>query len=145
MGARHRPPHYLKVKDGPHMNSHRSTLRRLRKEVENLGTEQQPEDEREREMWRSHIRHSAESANRSRQREGLEPIFEITEDGTVYTFDGRLVDDYHQSGAEHFYWMQVAWGGPGLVHDEEAEAFYTPDGELAVSRTHFDIRHLLNH
>jgi hypothetical protein len=101
-------------------------------------------DERDREKWRAHIRHAAESSNRSRERGGLEPIFEIADDGTVYTFDGRLVDDFHQSGAEHFYWMEVAWGGTSLIHDEEAEAFYTPEGELAVSRERFDLRHLLN-
>ncbi len=105
-----------------------------------------PDDagERNREEWRVRIRHAAEGANQERQREGLEPIFEITEDGTVYTFDGRLVDDFHQSGAEAFYWMEVEWGSSDLVHDEAAEAFYTPEGELAVSRTRFNLEHLLS-
>jgi hypothetical protein len=40
--------------------------------------------------------------------------------------------------------MEVGFGGPGLIHDEEAEAFYTPEGELAVSRERFDLQHLLN-
>jgi hypothetical protein len=120
-----------------------SGLERRLKRLEGIRTE--PADERDREMWRPHIRTSAESSNRSREREGLEPIFEITNDGTVYTFDGRLVDNFHQSGAEQFYWMEVGFGGSGLIHDEEAEAFYTPDGELAVSRERFDLQHLLNH
>jgi hypothetical protein len=117
---------------------------RLQK-LEDAARPEVEEDERDRGKWRAHIRHAAESSNRSREREGLEPIFEITEDGTVYTFDGRLVDDFHQSGAEHFYWQAAAWGDPGQVHDEEAVAFYTPDGELAVSRERFDLQHLLNH
>jgi hypothetical protein len=118
---------------------------RLQK-LEDAARPEGEEDERDRDKWRAHIRHAAESSNCSREREGLEPIFEIAEDGMVYTFDGRLVDDFHQSGAEHFYWQAAAaWGDPGLVHDEEAEAFYTPDGELAVSRERFDLQHLLNH
>ncbi len=39
--------------------------------------------------------------------------------------------------------LEVEWGGPGLIHDEKAEAFFTPDGKLAVSRDRFDLRHLL--
>ena len=119
-----------------------SGIRRRLERLESIRHE--PADERDREMWRAHIRNSAESSNRSREREGLEPIFEIAEDGTVYTFDGRLVDDFHQCGAEAFYWQEVEWGGTALVHDEEAEAFYTPEGELTVSRERFDLRHLLN-
>jgi hypothetical protein len=119
-----------------------SGLERRLERLESIRHE--PANERDREMWRAHIRNSAESSNRSRAREGLVPIFEITDDGTVYTFDGRLVDDFHQSGAEHFYWMEVEWGGPGLVHDAEAQAFFTPEGELAVSRDCFDLGHLLN-
>ena len=119
-------------------------LERRLQRLEDAARLEVEEDERDREKWRAHIRHAAETSNRSREREGLEPIFEIAEDGTVYTFDGRLVDDWHQSGAEHFYWMEVEWGGPGLVHDEEAEAFYTRAGELAVSRERFALRHLFN-
>jgi hypothetical protein len=122
-------------------------IRRLRKAAKEMEAElHRPEDERERkrEEWRAHIRHAAECANRDRGRENLEPIFEITDDGTVYTFDGRLVDDRHQSLAETFYWMEVGWGSPGLVHDEEEEAFYTLEGELAVSRTRCDLQILLN-
>ena len=124
-------------------------IRRLRRAVKDMEAElHRPEDqrerEREREEWRGHIRHAAECDTRQRQRDGLEPIFEISEDGTVYTFDGRLVDDCHQSLAETFYWMEVEWGSPGLVHDEEAEAFYTPEGELAVSRTRCDLQRILN-
>ncbi len=31
-----------------------------------------------------------------------------------------------------------------LTHDEEAQAFYTPDGELALSRDRVDLRHLFS-
>jgi hypothetical protein len=117
---------------------------RLQK-LEDVARPEVEEDGRDRDKWRAHIRHAAESSNRSREREGLEPIFEIAEDGTVYTFDGRLVDDFHQSGAEHFYWQASAWGDPGLVHDEKAVAFFAHSGELVVSRERFDLQHLLNH
>jgi hypothetical protein len=88
--------------------------------------------------------HDAEASNERRGREGKEPLFEITVEGEIYTRDGRPVTEYHQLGAEDFYWMEVEWGGPGLIHDEEAEAFYAPEGQLAVSRTRFDLRYLLN-
>ena len=39
--------------------------------------------------------------------------------------------------------MELAWGGPGLVHDEEEQAFYAPGGELTVSRERVDLRHLM--
>jgi hypothetical protein len=44
------------------------------------------------------------------------------------------VTSYHQTLAEPWYWEQVAWGETGLIHDEEREAFYSPEGELALSR-----------
>ncbi len=118
-----------------------SGLERRLERLESIRPE--PADERDGEKWRARIRHAAERCNECRKREHLEPIFEITEDGTVYTFDWRLVDDFHQSGAELFYWQEVEWGGPGLVLDEEHETFYTRAGELAVSRERFDLRHLL--
>jgi hypothetical protein len=31
-----------------------------------------------------------------------------------------------------------------LTHDEEAQAFYTPDGELALSHDRVDLRHLFS-
>jgi hypothetical protein len=86
----------------------------------------------------------AEVSNEGRRREGKEPFFVITAEGEIYTRDGRPVTEYHQLGAEEFYWMEVEWGSPGLIHDEEAETFYIPEGELAVNRTRFDLRHLLN-
>jgi hypothetical protein len=39
--------------------------------------------------------------------------------------------------------MEVGWGGSGLVHDEEAEAFYSKSGHLAVSRDRVDLRYLI--
>jgi hypothetical protein len=72
------------------------------------------------------------------------PPFEITPDGKVVCArDGKAVTTYHQTRAEAWYWEEVEQGGWGLIHDEQAEAFYTPEGEVAVSRTHFDLRHLL--
>ncbi len=50
----------------------------------------------------------------------------------------------NQTLAEVFYWKEVGWGGPVLVHDEEAQAFYTPDGELAVSRNRVGLRHMFD-
>ncbi len=76
--------------------------------------------------------------NDTRRREGLEPVFEITEGGDVLcTHDGRLVETWEQTLAEDWYRRQLAWSTRG--HDEEAEAFYTPEGELALSRTYCNL------
>ncbi len=58
------------------------------------------------------------------------------------THDGRPVTDSRQIAAESFYWMEVEWGGRGLVHDEEAQVFFSRSGELAVSRDRVDLRHV---
>jgi hypothetical protein len=39
--------------------------------------------------------------------------------------------------------MEVKWGGLGLVHEEAAQAFYTPSGELTLSRDRVDLRNLM--
>jgi hypothetical protein len=105
------------------------------------------EDTREREEERQRIREQAEHANRcgSEERVGRWPFFEIDEDGNVScTYDGKPVTDSRQTLAEQFYWMEVEWGAsPGLVHDEEAQAFYTLDGELALSREYVSLPNLM--
>ena len=102
----------------------------------------EPEDEHAREELRRKIRQTAEHINHCR--DPKEPLFEITEEGDVLcAHDGKPVTTWPQTGAEQFYWMEVEWGGPGLVHDEERAAFYTPDGELALSREYMDLRHLM--
>jgi hypothetical protein len=104
------------------------------------------QDAREREEERKRIREQAEHANRCGwgARVGRWPLFEIDEDGNVFcTHDGRPVTVSHQILAEEFYWMEVEWGGPGLVHDEEAQVFYTPGGELALSREYVSLPHLM--
>ena len=107
-----------------------------------------PEDEPQREEERERIRQKAEHANNCGWGEefGRYPLFEIDEDGDVFcAHDGRPVTDSRQILAECFYWQEVEWGEPGLIHDEGAEAFYTLNGDLAVSRDQVDLRHLLNH
>ncbi len=93
---------------------------------------------------REKIREQAEHANRCRAR-GEPPVFEITETGDVLcAHDGRPVTDTRQILAEQFYWMEVEWcASPGLVHDEEAQAFYAPDGGLALSRDRVDLPRLM--
>jgi hypothetical protein len=112
-----------------------SIERRLRK-LEGHATPGEPPAEAE--QGRKEIREQAEHANRCGWGEKTDrhPLFEIDEDGDVFcTHDGKPVTDSHQTLAEEFYWMEVDWGAsPGLVHDEEAQAFYTPGGELALSR-----------
>jgi hypothetical protein len=97
----------------------------------------EPADEAERQALRAEIRSVVEHANRCRESRGEEPYFEIDEDGVVYTLDGWLVDNLQQTIAEPFYQMEVEWHEEGvdwLVFDEEHESFYTPSGELALSR-----------
>jgi hypothetical protein len=94
------------------------------------------------EKRRQLVREQAEHANRCQGRD--EPLFEITKAGDVFCArDGRPVTDTHQTLAEKFYWMEVGFGGEGLVHDAEAEAFYTTEGELALSRDFVHLERLL--
>ena len=89
------------------------------------------------------VREQAEHANRCRDR-GESPIFEVEENGDVFSArDGRPVREPRQTLAELFYWMEVGWGGPGLVHDEREQAFYTRSGHLALSRDDVDLQHLM--
>ena len=122
---------------------------RLRR-LEDERRRREPEDEaaaaRERERRRAEARHMAECFNRDRRRAGLTDFFVITADGEVFTADGRPVADGHQALSEGFYRQYLEWGFadrcPGLVHDEERESLYTPDGELALSRTFVNLEHL---
>ncbi len=58
--------------------------------------------------------------------------------------DGKPITDTRQTLAEPWYWEEVeVWGGEGLVHDEEAQAFYTPSGELALSRNLVDLQRFM--
>jgi hypothetical protein len=104
------------------------------------------EDERQREEKRQEIREQVEHANYCRWGEefGRWPLFEIDEAGDVFcTHDDKPVTDSRQILAEHFYWMEVEWGGPGLVFDEELEAFFTRTGEVALSREYVNLEHLM--
>jgi hypothetical protein len=84
------------------------------------------------EKRRKVIREQAEHANRC-QDWFEEPLFEITDEGDVLcAHDGRPVTDPYQTLAEKFYSMEVGFGGEGLVHDEETQEFFTPEGEPSV-------------
>ena len=102
-----------------------------------------PESEQEREKRRKMTREGAQQINNQRRREGMEPTFEITESGDVFcTHDGRPVTNFHQTLAEDWYHRQLDWhraGADSFTHDPEAETFYDPDGEIALSR---DVCHL---
>jgi hypothetical protein len=118
-----------------------SLERRLRR-LEGEHAEPQ-ETAAEREERRNRLRADAEHANRCRDH-AEPPIFEVTESGDVLCArDGRPVTDPRQILSEQFYWMEVGWGGHGLVHDEGAQAFYSKGGHLAVSRDRVDLRHLM--
>ncbi len=116
-----------------------SLERRLRNLEGRLSPE--PQDEREQEERRQRIREEAQRSIERSRREGKEPALEITEDGDVVSArDGKPIEDFHATLAEEWYWEYVEWGNPGgLIHDEEAGAFYMPEGraagELAFSRT----------
>lgn len=101
------------------------------------------ETEREREEKRKKIREQAEHANRCHEGDVLP--FVIDESGDVFASrDGKPITDTCQVLGEPWYWREAEeWGAPGLVHDEQAEAFYTPTGELALSRDRVDLRYLM--
>ncbi|MDP9474812.1 MAG: hypothetical protein M3R38_03830, partial [Actinomycetota bacterium] len=89
--------------------------------------------------------HAAEDlADENFLRDDDVPPFEITPSGEVFcSRDGKPVTTYHQTLAEVWYWQHVEWGNPGgLVHDEEEQAFFTPKGELALSRDYVSVGHL---
>ncbi len=101
------------------------------------------EDPKTTEKRRKEIRVQAEHANRC-QGMDEEPLFVITRSGDVFCArDGRPVTHSQQTLCEKFYWMELGWGGPGLVHDPEAEAFYTRSGELALSRDFVHLERLM--
>ena len=112
-----------------------SIERRLRKLEDEHATPEETPAERE-ERHRS-IREEAERCIERSRRKGEEPAFEITEDGRVVSArDGKLIEDFHATLAEEWYWEYVEMGNPvGLIHDEVTEGFYMPNGELAFSRT----------
>ena len=119
------------------MNPKERRLERL--EGEHGGTE----DPKVAEKRRKEIRQQAEHANRCQDRYE-DPLFEITEEGDVLCArDGRPVTHTQQTLAEKFYLMELGRGGHGLVHDQEAEAFYTPEGDLALSRDFVHLERLM--
>ncbi|MDP9481575.1 MAG: hypothetical protein M3R38_38920 [Actinomycetota bacterium] len=101
------------------------------------------ETEREREEKRKKAREQAEHANHCHRGEVLP--FVIDEEGRVFSSrDGKPITDPRQTLAEEWYWEEVeVWGGEGLVHDEEAQAFYARTGELAISRDMVNLQHLM--
>jgi hypothetical protein len=119
-----------------------SLRRRLRKLEEHATLEETPSEVEE---GRKEIRKQAEHANRCGWGEKTDrwPLFEITEDGNVFCADGKPVIDSRQILAEEFYWMEVEWGGPGLIHDEVAQEFRTPSGEFALSRERVSFPNLM--
>src|SRR5918999_4400895 len=53
--------------------------------------------------------------------------------------DGRPVTSTLQITCEQLYWMEASSNSMGLIHDEVKQAFFTPDGELALSRDFVDL------
>jgi len=90
------------------------------------------------------IREGAAGANDRARREGRVPPFELADTGGVScTRDSRLVTTFRQTLAEEWYWEMLEEGPGHLVHDVEAQAFYTPAGDLALSRDVVDLRYLM--
>ena len=111
--------------------------------LEGLANTTSQESEREREERRKAVREQSEHANHCLRGEVLP--FVIDEEGNVFSSrDGKPITEPRQTLAEEWYWQEVEeGGGEGLVHDEEAQAFYARTGELAVSRDRVDLRHLM--
>ncbi len=107
------------------------------------------ETEAERAEKRKKVREQAEHANHCRRSEI--PPFVVDEEGKVFSSrDGKPITEPHQTLAEEWYWQELEWhreaAGEGIevfVHDEEAQAFYTPDGELTLSRDLANLRLVL--
>lgn len=89
------------------------------------------------------IHEGAAWANRTSLREERGPVFETTGVGVFCTHDGRPVTAYRQTLAELWYWQTLEEGGEGLVHDEDAETFYSRTGELAISRDLVNLEHFM--
>ena len=93
------------------------------------------------------IRRAALHANRCAKGD---PPFVVTEEGVYCSADGRPVTDLLQTGTEVMYWLEVGWHEeeiaeglePHVAHDEEEQAFYSPDGRLILSRDYVDLRGL---
>ena len=86
------------------------------------------------EIERQETRASAEHANRCQPKDA-EPHFVILSGGEVYSArDGRPITSPHQVSCEQLYWMEVASGGRGLIHDEASQTFFTPEGEACLTR-----------
>jgi len=120
-------------------------LRRRLRNLENAhppGSEGEREERREEE--RREIRKQAEHSNRCGAGRGEAPFFEVGKNGDVFCArDGRPVTDTSQTLAEVFYWWEVEEGWAGLAHDEQAQAFYTPEGEPALSRDRVHLGRLM--
>jgi hypothetical protein len=101
------------------------------------------EAQRDEEKRREEIRRAAEHSNRC-QPTDEDPLFTILAGQETYVSrDGRPVTSTLQVSAEGLYQKELERGGPGLVHDPEAEAFYAKSGELALSRDHVNLERLL--
>ena len=99
--------------------------------------------ERERGERLKTVREQAEHANHCYQGETLP--FLIDESGDVFSSrDGKPITEPRQTLAEEWYWEEVeVWGGEGLAHDEEAQAFYARTGEFAISRDEVSFPHFM--
>lgn len=110
--------------------------------LESLQAGDMGETEAEREERLQTVRRQAEHANFCYRGEVLP--FVIDEAGDVFASrDGKPISDPRQTLAEEWYWEEVEGGGEGLVHDEDAETFYSRSGELAISRDMVNLQHLM--
>ena len=117
--------------------------RRLRR-LENIKAHA-VETSAELEERRKEIREAAEHANYCQPRGAVLP-FVVDEAGDVFSSrDGKPITERRQTLAERWYWEEVEeeGGGEGLMHDEEAQAFYARTGELAISRNEVSFPHFM--
>jgi hypothetical protein len=118
--------------------SNKDRLRRLE------GGHEGAESKEDAQLRLQEIRSRAEGANDRRSAKGEAPPFTILSGGETFcSHDGRPITDPHQISTEQLYWREVGLGGKGLVHDEENQAFYTPEGELALSRDFVHLERLM--
>jgi hypothetical protein len=116
---------------------YRHVASRLTKVEARLGVRGEENPERNRRLILEKAEHTNLCANA--EDFGMHPLFDIRPDGVYCTVDGKKLTHWSQVGAEFFYWFHVYAEFPWFIHNDEAQAFYSIDGELCQSRDYTNV------